>query len=149
MTLKQLAHAIRTTPQTAQRLEVGTMTVSLEWLYAIAEALAVPPSKLLIDPKGEELSADSELVEKLRGELIRARRQTPSIDDAPLALFETAGKLAGVMFDWQKGLRRRDEVVTACAATAAAAMRIALDAGWNEVEDQPSPQMPKLVVNRQ
>jgi len=137
LTLKQVAQAIGAPPQTMQRLEVNNMTVSLTWLYAIAEALDVPPSKLLIDPQGRELSGDDDpLLDLLRSELIRARRAVPSFDEAPLALFEATGKLAGMLCEWQRGLRRRDELAAACAVTAAAAMRIALDAGTEHGQDR-------------
>jgi transcriptional regulator with XRE-family HTH domain len=149
ITLKQLACAIGTTPQTAQRLEVGTMTVSLEWLHAIATALAVPPSKLVVDPESEELTGKDDLLERLRNELIRTRRTVPSFDDAPLALFHAAGDLARTLLEWQQGLRRQDELVTACAATAAAAMRIAVDAGPTPERAEHAPTEPvKLVINR-
>jgi transcriptional regulator with XRE-family HTH domain len=144
MTLKQLAYAIGTTPQTAQRLEVGTMTVSLEWLHAIAAALAVPPSKLLIDPE-DDFAGKDDLLEMLRNELIRTRRTARSFDDAPLALFDAAGNLARTLLEWQQGLRRQDELVTACAATAAAAMRIALDAGPTPERIEHVPEPLKLV----
>lgn len=47
LTLKQLADAIGTTPQTMQRLESANMTLSLDWLEAIARALGLEPWQLI------------------------------------------------------------------------------------------------------
>lgn len=47
MTLKELAAQINTTPQTVQRLETDTMTVSMEWLAKIGRALNVQPADLI------------------------------------------------------------------------------------------------------
>lgn len=49
MTLKEFGLAIGTTPQTIQRLETGGMTMSLEWLEAMAKALEIEPWKLFVD----------------------------------------------------------------------------------------------------
>ncbi len=48
-TLAQLAEIVGTTPQTIQRLEVDTMTVSTDWLEKIATAFDIPPIMLLSD----------------------------------------------------------------------------------------------------
>lgn len=46
MTLKQLAEMIGTTQQTAQRLEVATMTLSVDWIERICAALQIKPYEL-------------------------------------------------------------------------------------------------------
>jgi transcriptional regulator with XRE-family HTH domain len=55
MTLKQLADKIGTTPQTVQRLETATMTVSMEWLEKIAAAFAVEPADLIGRSSGGQI----------------------------------------------------------------------------------------------
>ncbi|KXJ55846.1 MAG: hypothetical protein AXW12_09545 [Thalassospira sp. Nap_22] len=47
MTQTALAQEIGTTPQTAQRLENGRITLTVEWAEKIAEALGVSPAYLL------------------------------------------------------------------------------------------------------
>ncbi len=47
MTLQHLAELAGTTAQTIQRLETGTMTVSIDWLERIARALQLMPADLL------------------------------------------------------------------------------------------------------
>jgi transcriptional regulator with XRE-family HTH domain len=47
LTLAELAKAVGTTPQTIQRLETGRLTMSLDWLTRIANALGLQPSDLL------------------------------------------------------------------------------------------------------
>lgn len=49
MTLQQVADLVRTTPQTVQRLETANMTVSMDWLARLANALGVAPSNLIAD----------------------------------------------------------------------------------------------------
>jgi transcriptional regulator with XRE-family HTH domain len=49
LTLQALADEVGTTPQTIQRLETNTMTVSVEWLARIGKALGLPPAALLAD----------------------------------------------------------------------------------------------------
>lgn len=46
MTLKQLADAIGTTPQTVQRLEADTMTMSIHWIERFCTALQIKPYEL-------------------------------------------------------------------------------------------------------
>lgn len=50
MTLQALAERVGTTPQTIQRLETDNMTVSVEWLLRIAEALDLAAADLLDSP---------------------------------------------------------------------------------------------------
>ncbi len=50
MTLKELAEAVGTTPQTVSRLETEVMTLSTEWLERLARALNVHPTELLEAP---------------------------------------------------------------------------------------------------
>jgi transcriptional regulator with XRE-family HTH domain len=47
LTLQQLADLVGTTPQTIQRLETNNMTVSVDWLERIGNALAMNPAMLL------------------------------------------------------------------------------------------------------
>lgn len=47
MTLQELAEIVGTTPQTIQRLETNNMTVSVDWLFRIADALGLSPADLL------------------------------------------------------------------------------------------------------
>lgn len=47
LTLQALAEKVGTTPQTIQRLETNNMTVSVDWLLRIAEALNLSPADLL------------------------------------------------------------------------------------------------------
>lgn len=47
VTLLMLAQRCGTTPQTMQRLESANMTMSLDWLEAIAKALGLEPWQLL------------------------------------------------------------------------------------------------------
>jgi DNA-binding XRE family transcriptional regulator len=48
LTLQQLADQVGTTPQTIQRLETGSMSVSVDWLERIASALKLAPADLLL-----------------------------------------------------------------------------------------------------
>jgi len=47
LTLLQIAVLCGTTPQTIQRLETANMTMSLDWLQALADALKVEPYQLV------------------------------------------------------------------------------------------------------
>jgi transcriptional regulator with XRE-family HTH domain len=49
LTLLELARRCGTTPQTTQRLESANMTLSLDWLELIADALGVEPHQLFCD----------------------------------------------------------------------------------------------------
>jgi transcriptional regulator with XRE-family HTH domain len=55
LTLQELADQVGTTPQTIQRLETGNMTVSVEWLTRIGNALNLPPAALLDGTPGVSL----------------------------------------------------------------------------------------------
>jgi transcriptional regulator with XRE-family HTH domain len=46
MTLNDLARACGTTPQTIQRLEMGNMTLSVDWIEAICIALGAEPYEI-------------------------------------------------------------------------------------------------------
>jgi transcriptional regulator with XRE-family HTH domain len=53
-TLRQVAEATGTTPQTIHRLESGTMTLSVDWLLRICAALEIDPARLFqSDQQGE------------------------------------------------------------------------------------------------
>jgi len=47
MTLKEIAALCGTTPQTVQRLETANMTMTVDWLQALADALNVEPYQLV------------------------------------------------------------------------------------------------------
>lgn len=49
MTLRQLAEKLGTTPQSVQRLESDTMTLSIDWLERICAALQIQPYELFAD----------------------------------------------------------------------------------------------------
>jgi transcriptional regulator with XRE-family HTH domain len=49
LTLKDVSQGMGTTMQTLQRLEVGTMTLSVEWIEKIANALDVDPVSFFTD----------------------------------------------------------------------------------------------------
>jgi transcriptional regulator with XRE-family HTH domain len=96
LTLKDLADAIGTTPQTVQRLETGSMTVSTDWLFRFAQVLRVQPSELISDPNARLTTPDDAFIWSLTEGMIRARRAVPALDNAPLAVFEAAGQLAHI-----------------------------------------------------
>lgn len=125
MTLKDLAIAIGTTPQTIQRLETGTMTVSLEWMGKIATALGTTPAELLhnVEPTPEEARA----IEAIRQELVRSRRHVPDIRDVPMELIAAMGRLSELWLGYSKELRAFDCIPGAAAEVAAMATRITLD----------------------
>lgn len=127
-TLKQLAAKIGTTPQTCQRLETDNMTVSLNWLYAIASALDIEPYQLLPHPQ-EETTPEGAFVKCLRDAVIYNRRHVPSPEDVPLVMMEALGKLSGLIVECRKGLRPWDDAYAQALAVAAGAMRIAVDGG--------------------
>ncbi len=49
LTLLELGRKCGTTPQTMQRLEAASMTMSLDWLERICAALEIAPTELFID----------------------------------------------------------------------------------------------------
>jgi transcriptional regulator with XRE-family HTH domain len=58
LTLQKMADRLNTTPQTISRLEVGDMTMSLEWLDRMLRVLDLHPSDLLSPRKVDEIRAD-------------------------------------------------------------------------------------------
>jgi transcriptional regulator with XRE-family HTH domain len=129
LTLKELADSMGTTPQTVQRLETDSMTVSMEWIFRFAQALRVQPSELLSDPLARPATPEELFIWSVTEGLIQARRAVPGLDNAPLALLEAAGKLAQHLIEHKGGLRRWDDVVETCRMVAASAARIAVDCG--------------------
>ena len=125
MTLKDLAEAIGTTPQTVQRLETGNMTVNLDWLFALAQALGVPPSRLIADP--DTLAPDADFIDMVQAAAMRSRRSM-LVEDLPLGLLEASGRLAETVLHAKSGAARWAEVQRAAASVAAVAMRISIDA---------------------
>jgi transcriptional regulator with XRE-family HTH domain len=125
-TLKELALAIGTTPQTVQRLETANMTVSTEWLEKIAKALVLEPYQLL-SPPDCKATPERAFLNALEDALVRNRRMIPALEDVPLALMEAVGSLSGLALESRKGLRPWSDVVNAAIAVAAGAMRIGID----------------------
>ena len=66
VTLLVLAQRCGTTPQTMQRLESAKMTLSLDWIEAIASALGVEPIQLLD-------AGVSDAIEKANAKAMRAQ----------------------------------------------------------------------------
>lgn len=62
LTLKQLADAMGTTPQTVQRLEMGTMALTVDWIECFAKALGVEPVVFFTDPS-ERLLGNVDAIE--------------------------------------------------------------------------------------
>jgi transcriptional regulator with XRE-family HTH domain len=125
-TLKDVALAINTTPQSIQRMETGGMTVSMEWLYLIAQAMGVDPYELLPHPEADA-TPERLFVKRLSDAVIYYRRSVPALDDVPLVLMEAVGKLSGLMLECKKGLRPWDDAYAQALAVAACAMRIGVD----------------------
>jgi transcriptional regulator with XRE-family HTH domain len=61
LTLKDIALRMGTTPQTVQRLETGSMTISLDWLEAFAAALGIPVILFFVTP-GTDAESATELM---------------------------------------------------------------------------------------
>jgi len=141
MTLKQLADAVGTTPQTAQRLETGNMTVSMEWLEKIARALGVTTADLLVER--QQTTPEDVAIEMTRGELIRARRDPR--DRSALAFMEATGRFAATLIEGQAGVRPWQDITKAAVTAAACAIRIALDGEPGRVAVAP----PVLVSSRE
>lgn len=133
LTLKQLATAIGTTPQTAQRLETGNMTVSMEWLEKIAKALVVSTADLLVER--EQTSPEDVVIEMTRQELMRTRRDPR--ERSALAFMEATGRFAAMLIEGQAGVRPWRDVTRAAATAAACAIRIALDGEPGQVAQPP------------
>lgn len=139
LTLKEVAAAIGTTPQTLQRLETDNMTVSIEWLFKIAKALGVPPSELLVDPGAPARSSEDEFLAMLQAELMRARQTPcPLPDLAMLGLQSEFGELAKVFLNWRHGYSPWDVVVKQASAMAACVTRLALDGEPAPAQDAPT-----------
>ena len=126
MTLKELAYATGTTPQTIQRLETENMTVSLEWLGKIARALGVTIYDLLPNPD-DNPTPERAFLTALGHALISNRRKVPDIADVLPALVESLGKLSGLTMECRKKLRPWNDTYEQALAVAAAAMRIGID----------------------
>jgi len=54
-TLQELAEAAGTTPTQISRLETGKRRLTEEWIYKLAQALNVDPSRLITDNEDEDL----------------------------------------------------------------------------------------------
>ena len=71
MTLNDLARASGTTPQTIQRLEMGTMTLSVDWIESICTALGAEPYELFPHPDKNISDQIAEIREE--AEIMRVR----------------------------------------------------------------------------
>lgn len=137
LTLKDLADKLKTTPQTVQRLEAGTMTVSLRWLEAFAGALKVSVRDLIND--------DTQLTDPHQAFFLAARngmihnRRIANADDVIFVLSDAFGHLGRQVLEHKHGLRPASDVYEAATVLAGAAMRIALDC-----EEQKEAQKPTL-----
>lgn len=59
LTLKGMADCMRTTPQTIQRLETGSMTLHLEWLDKFLAVLNMTSDELFITQERTQAFADA------------------------------------------------------------------------------------------
>lgn len=125
-TLKALAEAIGTTPQTIQRLETATMNVSMAWLTRIGAEFGLKPYELLPHPDSDA-TPDRAFLNALANAVIHNRRAVPAIEDVLPAMLESLGKLSGLNLECRKGLRPWDDAYEQALAVAAAAMRIGVD----------------------
>ena len=125
-TLKELAEKIKTTPQTVQRLETATMTVSITWLEKIAVALEVATYELLASCSAQT-TPDGIFLKTLGDAVIHNRRHIPAFEDVLPSLLESLGRLSGLTLEYRKGLRPWDVVYEQALSVAAAAMRIGVD----------------------
>lgn len=125
-TLKVLADAIGTTPQTIQRLETATMNVSMTWLARIGNEFGLKPYELLPHPD-TDVTPDRAFLNALANAVIHNRRAVPAIEDVLASLLESLGKLSGLNLECRKGLRPWDDAYEQALAVAAAAMRIGVD----------------------
>ena len=91
LTLQDLADKVGTTPQTIQRLETNSMTVSLAWLERIGQALGMNPAMLLQSyaaptvPLVGELGGDG-TVRRVDGQKIPRSVQIAVPVDDPIAV---------------------------------------------------------------
>jgi len=97
-TLQQLATEVGTTPQTIQRLEANTMTVSTDWLERIARAFDLPPIMLLADETARDVTFIGSVGRSGAVRTERGRREQgeivldlPAPDPVALALDEAVG----------------------------------------------------------
>lgn len=84
LTLLQLAQLCGTTAQTVQRLEAANMTMSLDWLERICDALKLDPATLFADRETPQWLF-KQRAERIRGEAeavrVRAEGLLAAIDD--------------------------------------------------------------------
>jgi transcriptional regulator with XRE-family HTH domain len=128
LTLEQVGLEAGTSGQTIQRLEAGTMTLSVDWLQRISETLGIPARDFF---PGQEAcaaeSADERFIANLRRELARARRKFPSSELSTIALMEEVGELAQALLEWRLGNQRWEAVVMEAEQVATTAMRVAIE----------------------
>ena len=70
--LTEVAEAMGTSPQTAQRLETANMTMSLEWLERFCAALGIEPEELFVTDAAAESFHDQRRKLRARARLLHA-----------------------------------------------------------------------------
>lgn len=97
LTLQELADKVGTTPQTIQRLETNNMTVSIEWLDRIGQALQMNPAALLSSyrapevPLVGELAADGSVKRIVADKLRKLELAVPGEDPIAISLISRFG----------------------------------------------------------
>lgn len=104
MTLKELADAMATTPQSISRLETGNMTLSTDWLQRFAQALKVHPVELLEGPVSRDIPVIGTIGQN--GIIGQA-------DHASLTLDLPGGDLIGVKVGISTGIYRHGDFLVA------------------------------------
>lgn len=69
LTLKRLGELCGTTPQTIQRLEAGTMTLSMLWVEKLSQALGIQPHVLFGDIGMMDMERRERAMEDFRAEV--------------------------------------------------------------------------------
>jgi transcriptional regulator with XRE-family HTH domain len=83
LTLQALADRVGTTAQTIQRLETGNMTVSVDWLTRIGNALDLAPAQLLLGPSGPSIPVLGSLLSTGQVTVEPTAKQPPLRLDVP------------------------------------------------------------------
>lgn len=81
LTMQQVGDRLNTTPQTIQRLETGNMTMSLDWLEAIASTLDIPVTVLFDDVLCQEHFRKTDLLAKVAAFSVHLRSLSAHADD--------------------------------------------------------------------
>lgn len=137
LTLKELSEKLNTTPQTLQRLETDTMTVSINWLHRIAEALNVKCRDLIPDGNNSnKLTSDEEnYLIMLRADLDRLRRFPKDATPDDLLVLQDACAFVETLRQYHASRISRNAVVASAARLSATSMYFA-----TKIQDQPDAQ---------